>query len=699
MVRRLLALIAVLVFAQASFAAWDGSAKIPKTVKQNDTLFYEITSPEELIGFLDSVIAAPGENYDQNAYLKNDIVFGADTSALCEKVWQRGDASLFLSTFDGRGHTIYGINATNSLFKRIGQSDGVVRNLNIANSSFGSDTTMEVAAVADIAHTLVENVNVRNTNVRGYVYAAGIVAYVVRYQDVDDANILNCNVDGGSVNSYYHAGGISAYVMGRIKNCSNSAKVSLVPFELDPHWDVTRYLGGIAGYITVNGGLAIENCKNSGNLDADQVAYITYAGGVVGYGEGGMSNLENDGDVVLKMNSPTDVSTSYQEFAYVGGVAGSLTYYKLTDETHHLVNRGNVSATVNSAIDKGGLLVGGVVGRLYKMGSSNLVNTGKVEARGYGKFMKVQTGGVVGFGFLNSSVDRFSRFMNKGNVVVEGTFETYAGGVLGYMDNGFSELSALRESFNYGDVSAATMDSATYSDQLDVGGIVGYADGSMISDVYNRGKLEAKGKLAYGDSYVGGILGIQRYEAYHIKNSYSASAEMKGDVVGGVVGHLLDAGAPLNTYFDATLMPVDGVGLDYFEKDYPELKKSTAELKSLQMVKLLNTEDGSVADRELWTLRDDYPILKFDTLYKSEINDNPTPVLLKKTLPLMQVQVSARTICITNIEKDAVVLVFDMHGHRILSQRSLGGMVNLTVPHAGRYLVRSGKMTRLVSIR
>ena len=41
----------VAVFVQFSLAAWDGTRKIPKTVTQNDTVFYEITSPEELVGF------------------------------------------------------------------------------------------------------------------------------------------------------------------------------------------------------------------------------------------------------------------------------------------------------------------------------------------------------------------------------------------------------------------------------------------------------------------------------------------------------------------------------------------------------------------------------------------------------------------------------------------------------------------------
>ena len=48
----------VAVLAQVSFAAWNGSAKVPKVVTENGQKFYEITSPEELIGFLDSVTTA-----------------------------------------------------------------------------------------------------------------------------------------------------------------------------------------------------------------------------------------------------------------------------------------------------------------------------------------------------------------------------------------------------------------------------------------------------------------------------------------------------------------------------------------------------------------------------------------------------------------------------------------------------------------
>ena len=69
MLKKLYAVLVLFVFAQASFAAWDGTGKIPKTVTVGDTLYYEITSPEELIGYLDSVLPVPGENYNLNGYL------------------------------------------------------------------------------------------------------------------------------------------------------------------------------------------------------------------------------------------------------------------------------------------------------------------------------------------------------------------------------------------------------------------------------------------------------------------------------------------------------------------------------------------------------------------------------------------------------------------------------------------------------
>ena len=101
--RKWIAVCALLALTQASLAAWNGSAKVPKVVSGA----YEITTPEELIGFLDSIAPARIGDKTLNAYLKNDIVFGEDSTKLCFKRWTRNaDQNYFSGVFDGKGHTV-----------------------------------------------------------------------------------------------------------------------------------------------------------------------------------------------------------------------------------------------------------------------------------------------------------------------------------------------------------------------------------------------------------------------------------------------------------------------------------------------------------------------------------------------------------------------------------------------------------------
>ena len=744
-------LLAVLV--QFSFAAWDGSGKKPQRVTVNDTSYYEITSPEELIGFLDSILPFAGEPYNENAYLKNDIVFGEDTSKLCTKVWRRIGAGNFLSKFDGRGHTIYGLNATNSLFVRIGQSDGEVRNLNISNSSFGHDTTRMAGALADNAHTLIENVHVYNTQVRAMGDAGGIVADVIWYSEQKGAHIINSSVVGGSVRGGVNVGGIAGYMIGSVKNSTNSARV--YTFNYDPQQitpKVFRNVGGIVGYISARDSRTLENCVNYGNVESDETANAVYVGGIAGLVEGGAHHLENYGNVLVKQLSPASESQwkSAETYSVVGGTIGYLVGYKTEDSTSNLTNRGHVVADVNSIAEKGYVYVGGAIGYLDAVGVSNLMNLGAVEAKGRGKFLSVMAGGILGQGRANFHTDQFSRFMNWGDVVADGTYETYAGGVIGYLNDGFSNESSLRESFNYGNVTGTVADTTSMVYYLMAGGIAGYDDGCMVSDVYNRGSVRALGTLPETQSYVGGIFGLQRYGTYYVKNGYSAADSLKGDVVGGVAGYLLDGGIPVNTYFDATLINTNGVGLDFYERPMPDFGKTTAELKTAEMTALLNTENGTVESRNLWVFHGDYPVFFFDTLVVTDSIPSGDSTVVTDSIPsgdstvvtdsipsgdstvvadsipsgdstvvndslpgdpeellalpkfasrVMLVEVSARTISVMGLAERQPVMVFDMFGRLVTSTRSHGDAVSLTVPRPGCYLVRSGRISRLVNVR
>jgi hypothetical protein len=75
-----------------------------------------------------------------------------------------------------------------------------------------------------------------------------------------------------------------------------------------------------------------------------------------------------------------------------------------------------------------------------------------------------------------------------------------------------------------------------------------------------------------------------------------------------------------------------------------------------------------------------------------------TSVAPKLVAPSMQVEVSARNIAVSGLSGNRAVFVFDLQGRLVSSAQSYGAVVNLAVPRAGRYVVRSGSQTRLVMV-
>lgn len=608
--------------AQVSLAAWDGSAKEPKVVEKDGQNFYEITSPEELIGFLDSVLVGKAGDESLKAYLKNDVVFGADTSKLCEKRWVRNkEQSMFTGDFDGRGHSIYGLNAENALFREVGMSAGSVHDVSVVHGSFGSDSVTRAASIADILDGSLWNVNVIATDVRSAYDAAGIAANVSSPYGSDGkhALILNSHVIGGSVGGSYYVGGIAGFSAGKIHGCSNSARVYTVE-NPNVKEQMIEHLGGIVAYSTVDFGTAIGNCVNRGKIEMESLAQWAYVGGIAGEVDGNIENLQNYGEVSSKVTFASDTAKStWAAASYVGGIAGLHSLpRKYSGENRDLLNEGNVLAVFDNRIENGDFMVGGVVGNADRSSIANALNRGSVVAHGFGKLTKTSVGGVIGLANMNV-YSGFAKLKNRGNVYGGGTFRTHVGGLAGRMEGYVVDDPKFVQSFNYGSVTGVVADTSSVSEALNVGGLLGYGDAIVFSDVYNRGKILAKGKLVYGGSYVGGIVGLNRYPTASISNAYSATPEITGDTVGGVVGYSLEAGVPSNTYFDKTLADVKSFGKNYFETaDDPDCGRATSTLQNDEMLAMLNTQNGKVADRKLWVRRGGYPVLTFDSLYKND---------------------------------------------------------------------------------
>ena len=66
---------------------------------------------------------------------------------------------------------------------------------------------------------------------------------------------------------------------------------------------------------------------------------------------------------------------------------------------------------------------------------------------------------------------------------------------------------------------------------------------------------------------------------------------------------------------------------------------------------------------------------------------------------MCQVKVSGRNVAVMGLLENRPVMVFDMRGRMVASARFHGTSVNLTIPKSGRFLVRSGKQSRLIVVR
>ena len=91
-------------------AAWTGANNEPNDMKNIDgKAFYVITNANELAWFANQV---NGGRTSINAVLANDIVFGSSTTVTSTVNWTpigKDSTAIFNGTFDGAGHTIYGL--------------------------------------------------------------------------------------------------------------------------------------------------------------------------------------------------------------------------------------------------------------------------------------------------------------------------------------------------------------------------------------------------------------------------------------------------------------------------------------------------------------------------------------------------------------------------------------------------------------
>ena len=233
-----LAWIAVPVSARAETNVWDGtiaSGFAVGTGTENNP--YQINTAAELAYFAENVNA--GNWYDgEYIILKNNI-------NLNNQEWTPigNHSNSFRGNFDGRNHTVTGMQISNSSADYVGL--------------FGECTKFNV-------NSAIKNITVKDSVICGENVVGAIVGYA------KEINIENCRSIENTINGKTDVGGIcgkiGGYSVGKVSQCYNSSKVT-----------GRGRVGGIAGM----GGIA-ENCLNTGEIMIINKAHKSAGGGIFG---------------------------------------------------------------------------------------------------------------------------------------------------------------------------------------------------------------------------------------------------------------------------------------------------------------------------------------------------------------------------------------------------------------------------------
>ena len=423
----------------------------------------------------------------------------------------------FEGTFDGKGHTISGLNSSGyentGLF---GTSSGTIKNLCVKGGTIEGGPDERAATAGIVAFNVGSVENCTNeckitTSVSEIAhYCAGIVGYnlgtIKKCVNKGEVNGRVNSPTGEDEDALYCAG-IAAYAGGDISGTNEGNITSSVASGSQ-----IAAAGGIGGLLAEG---SIKNSTNKGVVTATSKKETANAGGITAVSMGKISNCNNFGEVFSKADSNR---------TYAGGISGySATINDESILTEECTNSGYIHADNNSADYN--VYCGGIVG-FYHVGEdaedseiNECSNSGTIYAKGK---LKVLVGGIAGYLATEDALIECSS--NSGKISGDVYFDNFSNEV---RDGGIAGASegVVYRSYNTGAVSCGGYD-FNYGSS---GGIVGYMNEGAITECYNTGSI--KGFLRSA-----GICGSNYAVIADCYNVGSISGSSESDYIGGIVG-------------------------------------------------------------------------------------------------------------------------------------------------------------------
>lgn len=353
-----------------------------------------------------------------------------------------GAASIptFGGTFDGQGHTIYGLRLSDEgdhqgLFRYV-QEGAVIKNLSVSGVVTPDGTCSAVGGIAG-----VNSGTIMRCSYQGVVAAVNQVGGIAGVNEAA-GQIINCTAKG-SVTGEHYTGGIVGENYGTVTLCTNWAQVntqqtdsSTELSELDlERLNSTENIparmdtGGIAGY---SKGI-LQSCTNRGLVGYPHIGYNV--GGIVGRQSGYVDGCVNHGTV--------------QGRKEVGGIVGQIEPYTLLKFQED---------TLHSLLDELEVLNGLLVDTLddtdasrqqlsaYLTAASDLTDSARQDASSM--LDDVLNLGDEAVDTVNDLSARVSRVLDQSIPVVENLqdFSSQLGRAVRRLESGFAALESASES-------------------------------------------------------------------------------------------------------------------------------------------------------------------------------------------------------------------------------------------------------------
>jgi hypothetical protein len=237
------------------------------------------------------------------------------------------------------------------------------------------------------------------------------------------------------------------------------------------------YAGGLVGW---NYGM-ITDCTASGDVSSSSNSYGSHAGGLVGFNGGTITDCTTSGDV----SSSSSTSSS----SYAGGLVG---YNNVRGMITNCTASGDVSTTTTTSSSCAGGLVGYNGGTITGCTASG-------DASSTSSYSSSYTGGLVGYN--GGTITDCTASGDVSSSSSSSSSSSCAGGLVGLNSGMITGCTAS------GDVSSSSTTSSSYYASC-AGGLVGRNNGGTITDCTASGKVieaYAEGGTAYRGGFIGSL--------------------------------------------------------------------------------------------------------------------------------------------------------------------------------------------------